>query len=416
VGGLPRGMAAVAAACALLPGVARAEERSRATVSGALTVTWRADPQRGCEAAGLCGSTGSLTWSPGSRADLSVQKPIPPYLLLQSDEPAIVRVRNVGGGTCVDAVPTTYFDLESTPLGGGRYALAFPTALSSGRCAGPSARDLASALPSATLDLAALRRGETGFAWAGGPLAVGPWTGEITSTLAVRATRLRARPRIAVRRPARVPARLRGRTIYRTTEDYAYRVTAVEGALGIAFHGSPAGGCAPLDACGAEGTLTLAPGTKGTLEISGERESFTPHPRVRVDGYGELRSAGGRSAETLRRPGVPDCTDSQRPDDIPLGGEQHGDSVRVTLGSPSTLMADALRTRCPGPAQADVFGRGVLASGRLARSALGQARLRVTLRATGSFARSGYAGTRGGAVTLTLERVRARVHTSRRTL
>ena len=419
MGVLPRGTAALCAAFVLVPpAVARAEDHATATISGALTVTWQADAQRGCEASGLCGYSGSLTWRPGSRAELSIPGPgAPPLLLLQSDEAAIVRARRAGGGTCVDAVSTTFFNLlESDPLGGARYAVGFPTALSSGRCAGPSASDLAALLPPATVDLGALRRHAVRLAWGGGPLAVGPWTGEMTSTLSARVQPLRAGPTNETPRPVPVPARLRGRTIYRTSVEYAYRVTDVEGALAVAFNGSPAGGCAPVDACDTDGTLALAPGTKGTLDVSGERESFTPHPRVRLDGFGELRREGGRTTETLHRTGAPDCTDARRAGYVPLGGQQRGDTIRVTLGSPNTLMADVLRTRCPGPAQADVFGRGVLASGDLARSALGRAHLRVTLRATGSFAGAGYAGTRGGAVTLDLQRVRARVHTTRRKL
>lgn len=416
MGGLLRGVAAVAAASALLAAPAQARvEQADATVSGAVTVSWRADGARGCEAAGLCGYSGSLTWQPGEQAEISFVPHFGPALFLESDAAAIVRVRRDGGATCVDAVPGDFFAFETRKLGTDRYALRFPEELSSGRCAGPSAADIASALPAATIDLGAMRRGGTRLAWPGGPLAAGPWTGEVTSTLAARLSRLR-RPRANRTTRPRVPARLRGRTLYRTSVDYAYRVTAVHGGLDVAFHGLAPSECVALDACGVTGTVSLVPPSKGTLDIGGAVESVKPDKPVdELYVTGDLRS-GGRVSEVLHRPGAPDCAEARTTGHVLLGGEAGRSRVDVTLGAEHVAGLELMRTRCPGPTHADVFARGALARAEIARTSLGSRHLRLTLRVGGTFAGAGYAGTRTGTVTLDLERVRARVRHSRRTL
>jgi hypothetical protein len=63
---------------------------------------------------------------------------------------------------------------------------------------------------------------------------------------------------------------------------------------------------------------------------------------------------------------------------------------------------DAFRTRCSGPAAADVLGTSPLATAPLPESALGAHPLIITLASSGSFMASAYTGKRAGSLVLSL--------------
>jgi hypothetical protein len=73
-------------------------------------------------------------------------------------------------------------------------------------------------------------------------------------------------------------------------------------------------------------------------------------------------------------------------------------------------LGDTLRTRCPGPSQADVLRRGSLAHGGIPLEAVGRTSLQVPLGSTLSFSKNGYAGSRHGQLQLQLELVGAQVY------
>jgi hypothetical protein len=174
------GTLAVAVAVTLaLPAHALAEESL--TTTGSITYTWQGNPARGCAQAGLCGVRGELILQP--QADTSanafrgtIDLPIfSPTLTVRATGP---------GGVCVD-VPTNPAgsDLFIPRRRHGGLVGRIEPPLSSSRCAGPSAQDLArltfrvrrSGGRRPSYDV----RGRRSF-------VAGPFTGTLVSTLVLR--------------------------------------------------------------------------------------------------------------------------------------------------------------------------------------------------------------------------------------
>src|SRR5262249_34086376 len=139
------GTLAVAALAPLaLPAHAVAEEFSS---SGSITYTWQGDPARGCAAEGVCGIKGALILEPEGTVGVTGIGPTQgPIQVPLEPSTATVRVSDgPGAGECVDT-PSAVYEGGSLLIGpgdGGGLVGHIESSLSSGRCAGPLARDLA---------------------------------------------------------------------------------------------------------------------------------------------------------------------------------------------------------------------------------------------------------------------------------
>jgi hypothetical protein len=86
----------------------------------------------------------------------------------------------------------------------------------------------------------------------------------------------------------------------------------------------------------------------------------------------------------------------------------------VAVGLLSSGPSDPLRTYCPGPEFADVFGTSpAVAVGTISRRRLTQRQSVVGLVARGGFAAPGYTGARSGSVRLSLSLVKVVAGTRR---
>jgi hypothetical protein len=410
-----------AGALAATPAPAERVLRAHFAYSGALTLSWHGDPDRGCADVGVCAYSGSLTVRPPDDGTLTVQRGVVSGFSSagSSDEPVVVRVqRDEGGGSaggCVDALPRELLGFSAEPAPGGRFSVrvgGLEGALSTGRCAGPLPDELAGAVRAQTVDLAALTRHGTELRWPSAPYVAGPFSGQVTSNLAARVTRLRPQrqPTLHSPRPA-VPARLHGRRFWVTTGGWSYRVQSLSGTLSADVHGGA--DCLLLDSCGLAGSAEYRlAAARGRFEILTERAALTPPPRTRtgrldlkrlsINGFGELTNASGTIAGSVQRPGAPPCAD-QRSAVLPgITLERGGAGFVVSLGGEHVVGPDIVRTHCPGPTQADVFGEGSVARGSIPLTALGRSRISVSLTRPGTFAAPGYAGTRRGTVALEL--------------
>jgi len=396
----------------------------RAHFSGALTLSWQGDPARGCADAGLCGYAGSVTVQPPEEADFRFAggRPEGGGSFGGFDQSPVVRVvRDGGAGTCVDSIDTELFEFDLTARGASRVGVAlspFASPLSAGRCAGPAADELASAVPVPTFDLRAITRRATVLRWPDGSFAAGPFSGHVASSLTAHLDRVRLepRPRAAIERP-RIPARLRGRRVWATSGDWTYRVASLGGELDAAFQGG--GDCALVDSCGLTGLTALRLTARPqNLEVSTERSALTPPRRTRSGaldraalsffGDAEFTTPAASVTETVARPGATPCRDQRVVEAPGIDAQRVGGRLVLSLGQAQELGYEVVRTHCPGPGQADVYGAGSLVTGSLPLTDLGRRRLTVTLTRPGAFTSFGYAGTRGGALTVALDLVRAR--------
>ena len=110
--------------------------------SGSITYTWQGDPALGCAAVGVCGVKGAVIVQPQGQTSLSSFGGMVDISLASSG--LTVRVLN-GGGECVDVLgapfgPNNLFVRRDADR---RLVGHVEPPLSSGRCAGPVARELA---------------------------------------------------------------------------------------------------------------------------------------------------------------------------------------------------------------------------------------------------------------------------------
>lgn len=196
--------------------------------------------------------------------------------------------------------------------------------------------------------------------------------------------------------------------------------------LDVGFAGSADPFCQMLDACGASGSLALSPSAQATVvTLSGSRDIPTHEKAARVlrdFRAGLLRVTYAlplpplQLRETYAWPGGGQCTDGAPTSRPILGigafpGARRGEAIPVDLQVPGPT--ELLRTHCPGPLTADVFGEnhGVIASGSVTPAQLLSPRTTVSLTNPGSFAGPGYTGSRSGAVDLQLQLVSAKAGT-----
>lgn len=380
-------------------------------ISGELTVEFRGDPAAGCAVTGVCGIEGAVTWTPARQGELYVAKLARRRLVvaLQPDDmsraSAQVTRRHADGSVrrCSDVRLAESAAVAGTrpnrglqiTLPGTTPLSAFTDALTT-RCAGPLQTDLAGALPAARLDPAALRRGRATLDLGGRrPFSGHGFVGAAHSTIAVR-----------IGRAKRQRTRERGNGSRVRTMTVRYAIESVDGALTTTFAGSadPAL-CAPLDACGASGTVTAVPSPSpaGAATITAVAEGRRPwrdlraalglSRRGRSNGVQLLGSAtweGGTAAANVRVDGAPPCTDRVELSAgiLTLTGQ------RGRVGFDYANLPDVLRTRCPGPRGLDIASeRGAwVAAGTIGARALGARRPILRLTRGTSFDVDGYAG------------------------
>ena len=266
----------VLVACCAVPAAALADTPTL-NPSGTLTFSWRGDPARGCQAAGVCDVSGSLEVIP---QDQSGASETPPSQNIQiEDDNSVVRVTDPGSTpsqphVCTQPVPVSMILIVVRPRHSrGLQAVAVPfSPPSSGDCAGPSVLSLSDL----TLPARRLPGPREAYDLSGTQtIGAGPYDVTVKST-------------IRARRPAGTgtgslgssgsgsgfpfPKPFKGLI---EGVSFQYQITRTSGTLTTAFAGRPDPFCLPLDACGASGMLTDAiSGISGKLEFDAQRVVF----------------------------------------------------------------------------------------------------------------------------------------------
>ncbi|MBV9339071.1 MAG: hypothetical protein JO243_24545 [Solirubrobacterales bacterium] len=404
--------------------------------SGSITFTWQGDPSHGCAAVGVCDVRGALIiQAQGAGGD--AQRFGHQTIITLGGGGSEVRVSTgtgQGARECVDAsgeqVGLSIFVRHSS----SGLVAALDPALSSGRCAGPLAQDLAGlhlALAKTggrrpTYDL----RGTQSY-------VAGPFSGTVVSTMVLGpASGGFASGGFSSSSASGFGGPPRHKVLTERVS-LTYRVASLPGALETSFAGTSDPSCAALDSCGATGTLSLSPAVlQGRLIVTASRavhRSVSGRQAIadfRAGRLGKpLGSLGGRSgaavvSETYAGGDGLRCQDSVSSNEgeflfvgpgpgpgfggSGVGGPGRGGAVGLTLSvSPR---APLLRTHCPGPTDVDVFGSfGVSARGSVSDADLLRRSSDVALSDPGGFGGVGYVGSRSGAIrlSLTLERVSA---------
>ncbi len=383
-----------------------------AQLTGSLTVAFHGDRTAGCAAQGLCGYAGTVVLSPGSGADVGIERfrhrghaTYAAALSLgggQFGAMTAARVQRSGGGLCGDAtspfvtVPATISrGVVTVPL------LAPGGTLLTTRCAGPLDSDLSSASPQIQLPLGQLLRGRRTLDLSGTrSFAAGGFAGTVTSTL-----------RLGLGRPSTQPSARNFRGVKTRREREVIEtlaVTQARGALGLSIRSDPAT-CPFLDSCGVQGSVTgmiAAQNPTASLDVIGPATrpyadflaalglSQTGNPRgLQVVGAVTWGS-GGTLASNLDQ-GVP-CTSQ-----APLGGGTVQLFLRADRLAGSYVPLTSLRTRCPGPRLAQ---DETLATGSLSLRGAGNRRFTLRMSGQGPLSDDGYSFSQQTSLTLSLRR------------
>lgn len=413
-------------ACLAAPGIASAAPTLNP--SGTLTFSWHGDPARGCQAAGVCGVSGSLVVIPQDQSGSSESPPSRNISI--EDDAAVVRVTDPGSTpdqphVCTDLEAVNFQLLIVRPRSGGLRALAGPFQTpTSGDCAGP----LALALADFTLPARRLPgRGEAYNLSSTQRFGAGPYEVMLAST--IRARRSAGSPPgngLGVSSSSSSGSSGSGPRPHKGLVEQVsleYRITSTSGKLTTAFEGRPDPLCVPLDACGVTGTLTAAiSGAAGQLEVDAQR--VVSRRRSRRAALADLGSGRLPLVQTgvllndvlsahVGWPAGSACTNSvsQRNTlSLDLVEARHRSNVLISLATDPPQ--DPFRTACPGPGAADVLGSSAtLARGVLPIRALGRRSVRIALSGHGRFVAGSYSGSRGGGVRLALRLVRVRAGT-----
>jgi hypothetical protein len=411
------------------------------TIEGTAQVDFTSNAETGCER--RCDISGSVTWDPSGRADLEVseyttrgKRELEASLFffggLGQDAPRttahVMRVAAGGSpGVCSDArvneVTFLDFSAGSDSHVDVRLLKGRPddSNLFRSRCGGPLERDLAAAMPSASLDRSRLAKGGTTVDLSDvRPFAAGGFAGIVRSSIKLRLGRASDSPVPAIDASRRPPA-FAPRSVIAV-----YEIEQIAGTVVTDFTGGIEGPlCDPLDVCGASGTVRLSP------LVSSGRATFVAYgPAKRVSGR-ELRSALGLRAGPrvggITASGVADwsrdsgsafesfvdadgtsCTDT-----VPLAGgfmtfwvgprRVFAGYARSSGGGP-----DPLRTHCPGPSILDAAQIHPLATGTVPRRAFRKRRVVITLSRGRNFESEPYAGHTRPALKIVLVRKRVR--------
>jgi hypothetical protein len=273
------------------------------------------------------------------------------------------------------------------------------------RCAGPLLADVASALPRRTVSLARLRRGHLKIDLGGSShFTAGGFSGTVASTVVLA---LAGRQR----EPKPTPTPTSARNWIATAR---YRITDVSGAATATVHASGMHSvCAPLDACGLHGAITLTPRRTAHPQLT--FDALGNHDRSRHDlltalgvvsggnprgigigGFGEVGSVAGRA--TISRSGS-SCTDSLAGDAMEIDVRQRGSRLQVRATPTSMTGTDPLRSRCPGP----MLGRRAFSRASLPLPILRRRQFTIMLHGT-SFHDGPYAVDTRSSIAITVRR------------
>jgi hypothetical protein len=289
------------------------------------------------------------------------------------------------------------------------------------RCGGPLEQDLAAALPVARIARAKLFRGRTTIDLSGTrPFASQGLAGTVRSSIELRLGRAFVQPP-----PPPLPRRRGGRDAVRTVTA-VFDVERVSGSVVTDFRaGLDRSLCDPLDACGATGSVRVAPNvTSGRATLvayaSARRRSgralraalgLRPGPRapgITASGAADwLRDAGSAHATFTNGAGAV-CADTAAlgPGYLTLWvGPRR---IFASYGRGTDPGLDPLRTRCPGPSLPDAAQNRPLASGSVPRSAFRKRRVTITLDHGRPFESEPYTGLTKPSLTVVLRRLRVR--------
>ncbi|HEX3979432.1 MAG TPA: hypothetical protein VHW96_24380 [Solirubrobacteraceae bacterium] len=402
-------------------------------ITGLLSVQFHGDPAAGCARWGLCGYSGTVSWQPPPAASLQIVRTLgrhPHVEILLF--PTLSGGPQVDGGTttasvapagtpasgpasrCVDATPAGQGALFAVRHGHVTVSLARESAgLLVTRCAGPRDADVLPYLPSPTVPVATLERGDTEISLAvSHPLDAHGFAGSITSTIVLHLGRP-GRPRTEKNTASRGETKP-GREI-----DVTYRAT-LDGSVVEEIRGAADPlECGPVGACGLTGTTTLAPhveSARATLIV--DARTTTPRQEMLaaaglgpgspggVTGTGVVSWRGGGSVLADLSQGSERCRDT-----APFGGG----GLLITTGHgqwrarvfPGGLLETS--TRCAGP----ILSAGTIASNAAPLSSLDRRITRIALTSGSATQDDGYRVRIVPYLTLTLTRLRVRTKTIR---
>jgi hypothetical protein len=389
----------------------RINYRAQVDISGQVVVTFRGDPAAGCEASFRCDvESGTIRWTPQQEGQLYLFDPGRGRLVsslsfygTSEGTPgtlAFVERRAADGAEhmCVDARGSVFEGFPVDVVGKRRLRFGLrpsprgypPQPLLPTHCGGPLVTDVLPGLPTRTVGLRTLLRGPTKIDLSGSTeFAAGGLVGTAVSTLEVEVGKVRARPvrRRRPRQPRRAPRPPRIRSA-----QVEYRVSGVSGSIPVDVLADPRV-CAPLDACGLAGSLTVTPRpgegeaylyAYGRLPKQDLRRALGvapgPAPRgARLYGYVSLSDEAGSVVAALERDGGPACRDSAPLRRSTLELRVRDGQVTAVFGGGAQGGSDTLRTRCPGPLAGDLGRGSPLASGRIPLSAFSRRRLTLHL-------------------------------------
>jgi hypothetical protein len=392
---------------------------------GSLAYIWHGDPARGCALEGLCGVSGSIQIVTGDSSSSQGGTRTPPVEI--SDDGSVARVDDASSGgaqrACDDVVPVDEsFDVRNVGSGRLRAVLERDSfeLPSAGRCAGPTAAELASVV------LPARKLGRRGYDLSGSDsFGAGPFDVTVVSTLRALFVSESSGPVPPISPPVSpAPSPPKPRPALQEYAEVDYRVAGITGEVGASFSGLADPLCEPQGACGTAGQLSLAlTANRQELDFYGSRivKRRVASAKVLADlraGRLDLSDSaaaltlGGELTGTLTGGGGVSCSDrvAQHPTGLSSSATRLVDHLKLDPSSPfglfSATSADTLRTRCPGPGNTDIIHGGALATASVAADEIGAPRLTISLGACGDFTGSSYRGVRSGSIVLTLARVR----------
>ena len=382
--------------------------------TGELTVNFRGDPASGCAAQGLCAYSGTVTFSPGSSANVAVARYRGAASQLGLDfAPGpgsavnAAQVMRAGTGTCGDAREPEAGVQGTVSRGQASIVLLQPGGtLLSTRCAGPLDSDLAGLGPVVKLPVTELLRGHRTVDLSGSwSFSRGGFAGTIDSTLKLILGAPSTQRGISNPGFRRAVKTRRMRQLIESLD-----VTGGQGETTLGLAGDPAT-CEFLDSCQARGTLTANLNPQhgaGSLFVLGPASrpyrdflaalglSRRGNPHGLLLGGSVAWAEGG----SLVQSGP--CTSTAPFGDGLVTLTMNG--RRLTANFATAL----LRTRCPGPVLApeDVLATGVMTPGHPGRS------LTLRLSGSGTITDDGYTTTQRTSLRLRLRRTGLKTITS----
>ncbi len=398
-------------------------------MSGRIIVQFHGDTAAGCAIHGLCGYSGTVSWTAPQNADLTIESsriggrthhtfalfpqasgPGAPSGGITSAE--VTRTSLPGqsmGTTCADATPTQDAFVLAAPGGEVQFGLAqaSPSLLAT-RCAGPRDAVILPLLPSPRFSVTTVRRGRLTVALTGSrSFAADGFAGTVVSDVVIRLgrpgrpTRVRSAPATGAPRSA-LRVRLRATLVGSVVEH-------------VAADPDP-GVCAPLGACGAIGTLTIRPRpTDAPAEVEAVGPAGRPGPGLnsvtrtgagragRISVFGTAPWSPGGTVDATIAQGLDQCSDSAPwTGGLLTLGAVHGRLIAAYSGT-GYLSGLPSPTGCPGPG--GVSTSTALAEGTVPLSRLARRRVTIRLTTGTGFHDYGYRIRTTADLTLTLIRV-----------